>query len=194
VTAASILDQFVTNNFADGRNKGAFLAGLIARYKADSLASGRIPMLHQGQSSDLPSGDSGLLGITGTNNSSLLDPLVASRPLPGSALLWHDPYAAATSLGGLSQVPPRLMGDSLLERMPTRLDDVHSLSSYRAPASTGFNLGSGLPEASVTERRPPIKFDPFTGQPFKFDPFTGEPIQQLGPVSVPSSHFTGKYY
>nr|ADE76570.1 unknown [Picea sitchensis] len=78
--------------------------------------------------------------------------------------------------------------------MPTRLDDVHSLSSYRAPASNGFNLGSGLPEASVTERRPPIKFDPFTGQPFKFDPFTGEPIQQPGPVSLPSSHFTGKYY
>jgi len=53
----------------------------------------------------------------------------------------HDPYAAATSLGGLSQVPPRLMGDSLLERMPTRLDDVHSLSSYRDPISIGFNLG-----------------------------------------------------
>jgi len=192
VTAAAILEQFATNNFADGRNKSAYLAGLIARYKVDSLASGRIPMLHQGQSSNLPSRDAGLLGLTGTNNSSLLDPLVASHPLPGSALLRHGPYAAATSLGGLSQVPPLLTGDSLLERMPTRLD--HSLSSYRAPASTGSNLGSGLPEASVTERRPPVKFDPFTGQPYKFDPFTGEPIQQPGPVSVPSSHFTGKYY
>jgi len=195
VTAVAILEQFATNNFADGRNKGAYLAGLIARYKVDSLASRRIPMLHQGQSSDLPSRDAGLLGMTGTNNSSLLlDPLAASRPLPGSALLRHDPYATATSLGSFSQVPQLLTGDSLLERMPTRLDDVHSLSSYRAPASNGFNLGSGLPEASVTERRPPIKFDPFTGQPFKFDPFTGEPIQQPGPVSLPSSHFTGKYY
>lgn len=183
VTAVAILEQFATNNFADGRNKGAYLAGLIARYKVENLASGRIPMLQQGRGSDLPSRDAGLLGITGTNNSSLLDPLAAPRPLPGSALLRHDPYATATSLGGFSQVPSLLTGD-----------DARSLSSYRGPASTGFNLGSGLPETSVAERRPPIKFDPFTGQPFKFDPFTGEPIQQPGPVSMPSFHFTGKYY
>eukprot|EP01018_Ginkgo_biloba_P006842 Gb_30624 [translate_table: standard] len=175
-TAVAVLDQFAATSFADGRNKGAYLAGLISRYGIDNLGSARISMSHPGRSSELTSRDGGLLGITGTTNASLLDPLVASRPLASSALLRYDPYGTASSLG----VPQ------------IGLDDPHGLSSYRAPASTTVSLGPGLstPEASGMERRS-FKFDPFTGVPYKFDPFTGEPIQS---GSVPSSRLTGKYY
>uniref|UniRef100_A0A0D6QUX4 RRM domain-containing protein n=2 Tax=Araucaria cunninghamii TaxID=56994 RepID=A0A0D6QUX4_ARACU len=189
LTAATVLEQFASTKFEDARNKGAYLVNLIAR--ADVNA--RIPLLQQGRTPEVPSRDAGLLGITGTTRSALLDPLVASHPLPGSSLLRHDPYNTATSLVGLSQVSPLVTTDPHIDRRSSGLDDFHGLSSYRNPASTGVNLAAGLMDATATERRPPpVKFDPFTGLPYKFDPFTGEPLQQSG--SMPHSRVTGKYY
>ncbi|KAH9304487.1 hypothetical protein KI387_008891, partial [Taxus chinensis] len=190
ITAVAILEQFASANFADGRDKRAYLAGLITR--AGQERNPRFPFLQQGRSSELPTRDAGLLGITGSARSSFIDPLVTSHPLPGSSLIRHDPYATTTSLVGHSQVSSLVTADPVRERFSTGLDDAYGLSSYRNPASTGVNFGSSLPEVNGTERRPPVKFDPFTGQPYKFDPFTGEPIQQPGTIS--SSRFAGKYY
>ncbi|XP_057815052.1 uncharacterized protein LOC131028731 [Cryptomeria japonica] len=190
ITAVSILEQFASANFADGRDKRAYLAGLITR--AGQERNPRLSFLQQTRSSELPTREAGLLGVPGSSHSSLIDPLVASHSLTGSSLIRRDPYGTATSLLGHSQVPPLVKADPILERFSTGLDDTYGLSSYRNPTSAGVSFGTSLPEVNGTERRPPVKFDPFTGLPYKFDPFTGEPIQQPG--SVPSSRFAGKYY
>lgn len=188
-TAVSILEQFASANFADGRDKRAYLAGLITM--AGQERNSRFPLLQQARSSELPTREAGLLGVPGSSHSSLIDPLVASYPLPGSSLIRRDPYGTTASLLGHSQVSPLVKADPILERFSTGLDDTYGLSSYRNPTGTGVSFGTTLPEVNGTDKRP-VKFDPFTGQPYKFDPFTGEPIQQPG--SLASSRFAGKYY
>eukprot|EP00262_Sarcandra_glabra_P004600 TRINITY_DN1572_c0_g2_i1.p1 TRINITY_DN1572_c0_g2~~TRINITY_DN1572_c0_g2_i1.p1 ORF type:complete len:314 (+),score=43.06 TRINITY_DN1572_c0_g2_i1:651-1592(+) len=178
--AIAVLDQFMLSG-ADGRNKGKYFTGLLARHR-DRLELNRSTLPPPRRTRDYLSRGSELPSLPVRAHMPAFDPSI-SRQSAGILSAKYDGYTASP---GSFPYSPSILDDPHVPR--TGLGKLGETGSSYRPRVPSVGYGSGVRSdahlAVRSERsgeRPQVKFDPFTGKPYKFDPFTGEPIQPETP-------------